>query len=307
MLNGSKADGSERLTEGDTITLYLADDTIRNFSGDKGSDKDAVSYINAFRTLSDNDHDPIRVLYEDDNIILMHKPAGVLSQKAREDSMSLNEWLVGYLLDKGSIEASSLTTFRPSVANRLDRNTTGIVIGTKSLTGAVKISEMIRERRLIKIYHAIVDGIMDDEGIICAAWEKDKRTNRVSLREAYVTDRIPPDAFLRRRMCTQFFPMACNEEEGLTLVQLNLLTGKTHQLRVGLAAIGFPIIGDPKYGGGEDEDMPGAKRQLLHAFGLSFPDNAGAPFEDLAGKFFADEPDPLFADYLQKYFSEQLL
>lgn len=140
-LNDRKADGSEKTAAGDSVKIFFAQDTLSKFMG-KETDGGALSsasktphsvsdYGSAYRKLSN-----IQVIYENDHILLLDKPAGVLSQKADKLDLSLNEWLIGYLLEKGGLSAEDLTFFRPSVCNRLDRNTSGIVLCAKTLKGA---------------------------------------------------------------------------------------------------------------------------------------------------------------------------
>lgn len=123
------------------MKIFFAQDTLSKFMG-KETDGGALSsasktphsvsdYGSAYRKLSN-----IQVIYENDHILLLDKPAGVLSQKADKLDLSLNEWLIGYLLEKGGLSAEDLTFFRPSVCNRLDRNTSGIVLCAKTLKGA---------------------------------------------------------------------------------------------------------------------------------------------------------------------------
>lgn len=115
-LNGKKCDGSERLGEGDEIRLFLADETIAKFTGG-GAAKPTSGY-----------YPKPDIIYEDSHILVVNKPAGLLSQKAREDDTSLNEAILNYLIDSGHMPVEQLRTFRPSICNRLDRNTSGLVV-----------------------------------------------------------------------------------------------------------------------------------------------------------------------------------
>ena len=127
------------LAEGDTVKLFLADETIEKFSEIK------VQKIQKEKKVQ------LSILYEDEDILLINKPAGMLSQKARDTDLSLVEYLTDYLMEKGSVTEGSLRSFKPSVCNRLDRNTSGIVAGGKSLAGSQMLSEVFRDRTVPQI------------------------------------------------------------------------------------------------------------------------------------------------------------
>ena len=145
-LNGKKCEGGEMLAEGDTVKLFLADETIEKFSEIK------VQKIQKEKKVQ------LSILYEDEDILLINKPAGMLSQKARDTDLSLVEYLTDYLMEKGSVTEGSLRSFKPSVCNRLDRNTSGIVAAGKSLAGSQMLSEVFRDRTVHKYYKCIVYG-----------------------------------------------------------------------------------------------------------------------------------------------------
>ena len=144
-LNGKKCDGSEHLTEGDEIKLFLAEETIEKFSEVK---------------IQKVQKKKLDIVYEDEHILLINKPSGMLSQKAKETDESLVEYLIDYLLDSGKLKKEDLACFRPSVCNRLDRNTSGIVAAGRSLPGLQIMSEVIKDRSLGKYYVCVVRGIV---------------------------------------------------------------------------------------------------------------------------------------------------
>ena len=131
VLNGKKCDGSEKLAEGDEIKLFLADETIEKFS--------EVKIQKVKKTK-------LHIIYEDEHVLLINKPSGMLSQKAKEQDESLVEYLIDYLLDSGKLTKEDLRSFRPSVCNRLDRNTSGLVAAGCSLAGLQKLSAMLSLR-----------------------------------------------------------------------------------------------------------------------------------------------------------------
>ena len=179
-LRGKKADGSERVEAGDTVELFLSDDTIRGFSGggaEEGSRKDEEA-LEAYRLLQPKMGEGA-VLYEDADILLVRKPAGVLSQKAQPGDISVNEWLRGYLQEQGGLSA----VYRPSVCNRLDRNTGGILLCAKTLQGSRALTQIIRDRTLRKTYRMVVHGQIREPGRIEGDLVKDRARNTVRVAE----------------------------------------------------------------------------------------------------------------------------
>ena len=142
-LNGKKCDGTELLSEGDEIKLFFSDETLAKFSQ---VEIQKVKKVN------------LDILYEDEHILLVNKPAGMLSQKAKEDDESLVEYVIDNLLDSGALTKEELRSFRPSVCNRLDRNTSGIVVCGRSLPGLQIMAEVFKDRSLHKYYQCVAAG-----------------------------------------------------------------------------------------------------------------------------------------------------
>ncbi|WMJ88399.1 RluA family pseudouridine synthase [Anaerocolumna sp. MB42-C2] len=269
-LNGKKADGSEKTQLNDEIKLFLSEETIENFS-------------ESFRTTI-VEYD-FTVVYEDSNILVVNKPAGLLSQKAVKDDVSLVEHIISYLLSKGEINIEELQTFKPGVCNRLDRNTSGLVVAGKTLQGLQTMSELFRERTLDKFYLCIVKGTIKEFQKITGYLKKDEKTNKVSITDMYLQGSEP--------IQTEYQPIRYNDK--YTLLKVKLITGKTHQIRAHLSSIGHPIAGDGKYGNkmlnAELRKEFGLEHQLLHAYQLIFP-QMYSEFEDLSGKeLIAKVPD----------------
>lgn len=256
-LNGKKAEGKEMLRQGDVVRMFFAEETFLKFAGQTSD----MQYARAYRQLRG-----ITVLYEDEETVALNKPAGILTQKAQDTDLSLNEWLVGYLLESGQITSEELSTFRPSVCNRLDRNTSGLVLCGKTLSGSQRLSELIRTRKIQKYYRTICVGRMTEPAFIEGKLKKDGLTNKVRVFTGE-GDGTP--------IRTAYRPLAGNER--FTLLEVELITGKTHQIRAHLASIGHPLIGDRKYGNrGVNERLKmeyGLEYQLLHAYKMVFPDN----------------------------------
>ena len=163
-LNGKKAAGNEKLEKGDTVKLFLSEETIEGFREKK---KRAV-HTGA----------KLDILYEDEQVMLINKPAGMLSQKAEKGDISMVEHLISHLLDTGEVTEEMLKTFRPSLCNRLDRNTSGIVAAGKTLQGLQMLSGLFKERTLHKYYLCIVKGVIKEEQDVRGWLLKTKRPTR---------------------------------------------------------------------------------------------------------------------------------
>ena len=283
VLNGKKATGNEKLEEGDIVKLFLADETIRKFSS-----------VKIQRTKTN-----LSVIYEDQDVVLINKPVGMLSQKAKESDVSLVEHLISYLLDAGELSEETLKSFRPSICNRLDRNTSGIVVAGKSLPGLQKMGELFKERTLHKYYRCLVQGVIREDQYLKGWLKKDEKTNKVQILDR---PSDPSDQPIE----TEYHPLWT--KEGVTLLEVRLITGKTHQIRAHLASEGHPLIGDYKYGDRKLNDFYqkkyGLKSQLLHAYRLEFPVMEGVCSQLSEKGFIADVP-PLFAKICKESRSER--
>ena len=239
---------------------------------------------------------PFAVLYEDENILLLNKPAGVLTQKAKPEDFSLNEWLIGHLLAADAIKETDLATFHPSVCNRLDRNTSGIVLCGKTLAGSQALSRIIKDRSVKKYYQTVCKGKILQESTLEGYLYKDERTNTVQVFPDMAE--APEDASFIKTIYT---PSAVAGE--YTLLTVELVTGKTHQIRAHLASTGHPLLGDTKYGDSKlnrrMQSEYSLHHQLLHAGRVCFPEEAEGPLAKVSGQTF-DAPLPhKFAEILQ--------
>lgn len=250
VLNGKKADGSEKLTTGDEIKLFFSQETLEKFCGET---KEGAS-------------GNLDVIYEDEQVLFVNKPVGMLSQKASKDDVSLVEYLTGYLLENGSLTKEDLQTFHPGVCNRLDRNTSGIVAAGKTLQGLQLLSEAFQNRRMHKFYLALTVGEMEKPAHIKGYLWKDEKKNKVVIQNTPQKGSLPIE--------TKYVPLACSENS-CTLLKVELLTGRSHQIRSHLASIGHPVIGDWKYGerkwNQRFQQQYQIQSQLLHAWKLEFP------------------------------------
>lgn len=283
-LNGKKAEGSERLNDGDEIKVFFSEETFTFMSNSK----------NCIARNTADDFDKW-IVYEDEDVIILNKPKGILSQKAVETDRSLNEMLIDYMLSKGEITEEQLATFKPSICNRLDRNTEGLICGGKTLAGLRGLSEMLRSRKLSKYYFCIVKGNVEKEKLIMGYLVKDEKTNKVSV----LPDVIGKKEMEASRIATRYKPV--KQGNGCTLLEVELITGKSHQIRAHLASTGHPIAGDMKYGDVEFNrfvrDRFKVKDQLLIAYRLVFPKDCGE-LKALNGREFVLEMPEKFQSML---------
>ncbi len=281
-LNGKRCDGSERLTVGDEVKLFLSDETVEKFSAPvRTKNKNGSGPVS--QGASAAGEIPLDILYEDGHILLINKPAGVLSQKAKDDDVSLVESVTAYLLNSGFLTEEELRTFRSSVCNRLDRNTSGLVVAGKSLAGLQIMSQVFRDRSIHKYYLCVVKGRVAEARRITGFLVKDERSNRVTVSAAPAPGSAP--------ITTEYEPLRFGRDAAgaYTLLRVALITGRTHQIRAHLASIGHPVAGDVKYGDPKLNERLrkeyGIRRQLLHSYQIVFPQLPG-PMEYLSGKTF---------------------
>lgn len=269
VLNGTKAKGEEIVKAGDTVKLFLADETIDKFRVAENPVK-LKQAVNQKALKLD-------IIFENDDILAVNKPVGMLSQKADKNDISINELIVDYynLNYKGEGD-----TFKPSVCNRLDRNTSGIILAGKSLKGSQYLSRVLKDRSIDKYYFTIVKGLMKDKIHEVAYINKDENTNvsavisdadykklqmNFNYKDKSHNNKSHADVY--SRIDTEFIPVSASKD--YTLLKVKLITGKSHQIRAHLAYLGYPVIGDNKYGDVNINryfrDNYKLKGQLLHA------------------------------------------
>lgn len=220
------------LKEGDVIQLYLSDEEIEELRGVRERKKVRRSF---------------GIVYEDDNVLIVDKPAGLLTHGDKlEKSDHLTNQVQSYLMEQGDYDPAIEKTFAPSPVNRIDRNTTGLVIFAKNYATLKKFNEYIRDRKCIrKFYQTIVCGRIESEQVLVGSIEKDESRNLSRM-----SDDLSEGA---RKVVTLVRPIGAGRISGFgnrvfTNIEVEIETGRTHQIRVQLADSGHPLIGDAKYG-----------------------------------------------------------
>lgn len=273
-LNAKKAEGSEILTEDDLITMFLTDETMDSFMSER---------IIAVPTKREID-----IIFEDENILILKKPAGVLihPEKSTDTDTIINRVLY-YLHENNEFSTGKDSTFTPSVCNRLDRNTSGVVICGKNLRSVQELNKIFSENKVDKYYLAIVKGEVTKGDTLKGYHIKNTDTNEVKILENYEEG--------SKEVITIYEPLQSNEQ--YSLLQIKLVTGKSHQIRAHLQNINHPILGDRKYGDFElnshFKKKFGINNQLLHAYKIILREDSGI-LSYLCDREFVAEPTVIF-------------
>lgn len=271
-LNDKKAEPSTKIYEGDIIKLFLSDETI---------DK--------FREIEEIDSKLIpNIIYEDENIILINKEVGILSHGANEDyGNNVVDSMITYLIATGEYSPRVENTFVPAIANRLDRNTSGIIIGGKSYAGLKSMNSGIKERKVHRYYRTIVKGNLNMDGILEGYMTKDGDLNKIEISQKNDDE--------SKKIITKVKTIKAKDD--YSLLEIELITGRTHQIRGHLSHIGHPVIGDIKYGDKIEnkyfKDKYRLNSQLLHSYKLNF-EKLDEPLDYLEGKEYIAESSNLF-------------
>ena len=250
-VNGRRVKEDRILHCGDELILYLSEEQVAGFAK-------ATAPAKARRQFG--------IAFEDDHVLIVEKPSGLLTHGDRsEKKNTLANQVCGYLQQRGEYDPAREKVFRPSPVNRLDRNTSGLVMFGKNADATRQLTKMLRERGSVrKYYMTIVCGCFDEEQTIATTLAKDEKRNIVSVDEGKESVSIVK-------------PLEVGDE--FSLVEVELITGRTHQIRVHLAHIGHPLAADPKYGdpriNGKLRDR-GLTTQFLHAWRLEFAEEVEA-------------------------------
>ncbi len=262
-LNEKKATGAEKLSEGDSIKIFLSDETYAKFSG-AFSDEDEKEFLKLQKLANEKAYQILPVIFEDENILVLNKPAGLLSQKASKDDVSANELFLAYLIAQGELTQEQYKTHRPSVCNRLDFNTSGLILCGKTITGLQELSSALKDRTMAKYYVCLVKGVISIPITVEGYLKKDEKTNKVTIKDHPFED--------AKYIKTSYEPLSTNGE--FTRLKVHLITGRSHQIRAHLAHLQHPLLGDYKYGNKKTNDelkkKYGVEGQLLHSYEMKF-------------------------------------
>ena len=282
-LNDHKATGKEILAPDDSIKIYFSDDTLNKFA----------VHLGTGRTVSDEYRKwSPEIIYEDADVLILNKPVGMLSQRAKPEDYSLVDWVLDHMLEQQEISGEERERFKPGICNRLDRNTSGIVVAGKTLGGLQYFNQLFKDRTIHKYYRCLTFGTVQEVAVLDGYLIKDPKTNRVTL------IKTPREGASKIR--TSWRPVETGNLFGIpvTLLEVELITGKPHQIRSHLASIGHPIVGDYKYGSRQQNDRLrknlAVTSQLLHAYRLEMPSDTPEAFRKLAGKIFTAEVPGIF-------------
>lgn len=266
-LNGAKAEPNTILKEGDVIRFYLSDDLLA---------KEPIKRESDFRDIAPD----IVIIYEDDNILLVDKPMGLVVHEDNDNTAdTLINRVLSYLYQKGEFDPERENSFTPALVNRIDRNTSGIVIAAKNAEALRVLNQKVRDREIQKLYLCAVRGTPEPRSATMTAYLKKLSDENKVL----ISDTPRPDYLTIK---TKY--RVLESKGGLSLVEVDLLTGRTHQIRAHFAHIGHALLGDGKYGDNTFNKRYGAKTQALCSYKLAFnfTTEAGA-LEYLNGREFA--------------------
>lgn len=271
-LNGKRCDASQRLANGDELSLYINNEFF---------EKDIISFLDAPRGLN--------IVYEDENILLTDKPPGMLvhEDKAERRDTLINRILL-YLYEKGEYQPQNELSFAPALCNRIDRNTGGIVIAAKNAESLRIINEKIKNREITKLYLCLVHGLPVKRADILKGYHiKDSENNLVKI--------LLNPAENAKTALTKYKVIKNSGDS--SLLEVELLTGRTHQIRAHMASIGHPLIGDTKYGTNRMNKFIKQKYQALYSYKIifSFKTDAGI-LNYLKGKSFEVDSVPFVDD-----------
>lgn len=246
-VNKSRTKENYIISENDLIKIYAPDDVL---------DEKSPKRVNAKAEVD--------VVYEDENIIIVDKESGLLVHSdTAEDGDTLIDRITAYLINKGEFIPEAENSFAPALCNRIDRNTEGLVIAAKNAQALREMNDIIKERKIVKIYLAAVHGVLTPKnGEIKLMLEKESSGNIVKVKDHRTKN--------SKTAITAYKTVAISANKSLSLVEIELITGRTHQIRVSFAHVGHPLLGDGKYAVNKKDREIGYKSQALCAYSLTF-------------------------------------
>ena len=280
-VNGKRAEINTRLNVGDSVTAYINDEFFAEV-------KPTYDFLSAPSKFD--------IVYEDENILLADKKQGLLVHPDKNEyTNTLIARIQHYLYDKGEYNPEDKNSFRPALANRIDRNTGGIVIAAKNAEALRILCDKIKYREIDKRYLTVVHGTPKKKTDLLEGYlEKDEEKNRVYLSKKSTDN----NKFVKTKYTV------LQSKNNLSLLEIELLTGRTHQIRAHMAAIGHPLLGEGKYSKSNDKKM-GFDKQALYSYSLKFDFKTDAGILNyLNGKRFTVNEvwfaDKLFGDEYKK-------
>lgn len=246
-VNGKRGEISARLNVGDVVDMYINDEFF-----EKSPEK--YDFLKASKNID--------IVYEDDNIILCDKKAGLLCHPDDHEYVdTLINRIKRYLYEKGEYNPAEESSFTPALVNRIDRNTGGIVITAKNAESLRILNQKMKDRELHKYYLCIVHGVLEQKSDTLSGYlVKDESKNKVSVSNKKTEN--------SKEIRTKYNVL--DTDGNLSLVEVELLTGRTHQIRAHFASIGHPLLGDGKYGTNAQNKKYGYKKQFLYSYKLVF-------------------------------------
>ena len=268
-VNRRRAQPEQILVAGDELQLFLSDDLF-----DKTGDADTKAELSRIRG-------ELPILYEDGNLILLDKRPGIaVHEDERGSADTLLTSLRAYLFRRGEYDPDKEQSFAPSLCNRIDRNTGGIVIAAKNAAALRDMDERIRRRVMGKYYLAAVHGVpAEREATLSGYLKKDEIKKEVT-----VYKKNPPEG--AKKIVTRYRVLDTSPDGKLSLLEVELLTGRTHQIRAHLAFIGHPLLGEGKYADNREDRARGFSHQALCAYRLAFPSPQGDSLDYLSERVF---------------------
>lgn len=276
-LNGKRAEIATRLQAGDVVEMYINDEFFE-------SGKQHHDFLKAGKQLS--------IVYEDENLLILEKRVGLLCHPDNEEYVdTLIGRVLRYLYEKNEYVPEKENSFTPSLANRIDRNTGGLVMCAKNAEALRILNEKIKQREIKKNYICIACGTMPAKAETLKAYlYKDEAKNKVFIKDA------PFEG--AKTILTKY--RVIRQKPQFALLEVELLTGRTHQIRAHLAHIGHPLLGDGKYSNNTQGKKIGYKKQALYSYKLRFAFESDAGIlAYLNGKTFEAQHIPLYDDFEQ--------
>lgn len=269
-VNRKRAEISQILNEGDTVQLFLSPDLFE----DNSDNENVYSHITPSFT----------VIYEDENILLVNKPSSLnVHSDDPSDTNDLITHIKAYLFNNGEYDPSQEQSFAPALCNRIDRNTSGIVIAAKNAEALREMNDVIKNRYLTKKYLCAVHGIpREKEKTIKGFLIKNSKNNTVNVYDTFRKG--------SKEIITKYKVLKSTSD--ISLLEVTLITGRTHQIRAHMASIGHPLVGDGKYGVNRNDKKIGYKYQALSSYYLRF--DCDGFFSYLKNKEFTVPKDSIY-------------